>query len=755
DLFFQILSEVDKDPTAEDGFLGEVEKLVDDGADVLEACRSLSQCQKNGFPRAKKNTYIVQHGKCQGGKGKETYIGFLKSWLQAKEAPVFITKNDSGEVGRHNDGMDDFDTYSARIWKLAGLTGESRPILSTFEGNPKQYERSLKQARDGSSVIPVYALIDNPTRMKILRGEVVPIISKICGTTDGAANMRIFADEADLTFRNKETVGARRWTDPFGGWKSLYEACSSITFITATSGAIHLSENRMGSKTHDFQQGTTSSNYWDYHDPSQELPPNARVISRAVGDLECMVRKMASPKSVQCALAIESSVSHNHDIDKEAKQVVVKYPREGVKNFVSLAWMAEQLLVYTADAGMRKVFGSETFFNDYEELGEEEVVEIERELRKEEAKKRKKGKRRKKGAEECEEEEPEEEESDEEDRAEEEPIRVFRYTPAEKKDRDYPPFITFLHDNIEEAKKLKKDAQESKEEELESGLELADVVPKILTFAKAVAGRARSIKGKKHEWPLDHLFLHLPKMHFEGLRQAAGRANSTDTRTTGPTTWMSEEMQLKLTNAIVVDRKCSEILRQGNTPLQLVRHTLTEVKSAPEGEEVVAKSGAYMVIGPRGHTRNGVGRAYTLCHDKVTRTPRRGKNNIVSPPTGDAMDEEEEEEEEENEELERASAAAAVGAAAESANDAAEGGPELTLAEFMTNHLDDVLDLMAQALLERKDSMTARQMADGIAGRTGYPSTNIPSLEVVNYIIRHKEKEMEDKAYFLGGVFLP
>ncbi|CAM9712892.1 unnamed protein product, partial [Ectocarpus sp. 4 AP-2014] len=77
----------------------------------------------------------------------------------------------------------------------------------------------------------------------------------------------------------------------------------------------------------------------------------------------------------------------------------------------------------------------------------------------------------------------------------------------------------------------------------------------MLTFAKKTAGRARSIKGSNHEWPLDHLFLDVPQMHFESLTQAAGRAQSVDRRPLGqgPVVWASEKIQLRLTNAIKAD----------------------------------------------------------------------------------------------------------------------------------------------------------------------------------------------------------
>ncbi|CAM9717998.1 unnamed protein product, partial [Ectocarpus sp. 12 AP-2014] len=74
----------------------------------------------------------------------------------------------------------------------------------------------------------------------------------------------------------------------------------------------------------------------------------------------------------------------------------------------------------------------------------------------------------------------------------------------------------------------------------------------------------------------------------------------------------------------------------------------------------------------------------------------------------------------------------------------AEGDPEPGMAELMTNHLHQLFGTMAQALLERRETMTIQQMADDIPGRTGYPSTNIPSLDVVNYIIQNVTDEMDE-----------
>ncbi|CAM9712836.1 unnamed protein product, partial [Ectocarpus sp. 4 AP-2014] len=146
----------------------------------------------------------------------------------------------------------------------------------------------------------------------------------------------------------------------------------------------------------------------DYPHLSQKPPPTARVISREIGDMRCMVRNMLSVKRVQCALAIQSSVSHNADIDKQARRGAVEYARDGL---ICLAWTANQLIVYTSNAGMRELFESGKFFKKPTELGSREVSKIERQLRKQEAdakdpqkrksaqngKKRKKGDKSKKG----------------------------------------------------------------------------------------------------------------------------------------------------------------------------------------------------------------------------------------------------------------------------------------------------------------------------------------------------------------------
>lgn len=193
-----------------------------------------------------------------------------------------------------------------------------------------------------------------------------------------------------------------------------------------------------------------------------------------VGDIGCMVRAMGSSTRVQCALALQSAVSENVDIDVEAKRAVVKYAREGVKHFVSVAWTAENIFVYTADVALTKVFKSGTFFSDPKELEVDEVAKIERDLwNEEEAQERNKPKNK---MDELREEEPEE------GLTHQECMRAFLFKPAEPRDRDYPPFITFVHDTIQEAT-------------------TSDVVPKMLTSAKAVAGRARSIKEEPRMAP--------------------------------------------------------------------------------------------------------------------------------------------------------------------------------------------------------------------------------------------------------------
>ncbi|CAM9914895.1 unnamed protein product [Ectocarpus sp. 4 AP-2014] len=837
DLFFQIFAEVDKDPTSKDEFLDRVEKLVSEGVDVLGACRRLPRCQTNGFPRMKRNTVVLQNGKCQAGKGTETYIGFLKAWLQAGLVPIFQAKNDGAELGRHNQDMLRFNAFSARIWKLAGLDKREKPILDMFE-DVGRYETGLGRLMDSGYVIPVYGLIDNPARMNKFREKVVPMIRELGTTDDGALKMCFFIDEADLTIRDKTTAGAKSWTDPLDEWESLPAACSSIVHVTATPAAIHLSENQMGSekhgsKKHEFQEVTVSTFYWDYLHPSQELPPNARVISREIGDLHCMVRKMLSTKRIQCALAVQSSVSENADIDKQAKINAVRYAREGL---ICLAWTANQLIVYTSHIGMRGLFESGKFFKAPMELGDREVSKIERGLRKGEAgskdaPKEKKRKRRKKGeksskrirggegadqgekiskrikrgkgadqgekspkggkgADKSGEEHVNAEQPEEEYGGVKQLPQVFRYVPARVKDNDYSPFITYVHDKIKEAVGAKKCAGEAEEGE--------EMVPKILTFSKVKAGRARSIKGSNHEWPLDHLFLDL-HMHSEGVRQAAGRAQSVDRRPLdqGPTMWGSKAMQLLLTKSIIADQACREILRQGNTPLQVVRDLLKNANSLPEGGELVVKSGVLEAVGPTGHSRRGTCLAYAGEHTEVTRIVKRKHlvvlaatgdakekeeaesflptpgdameqeetGSVLLPPAEDAMEEEEVEEEEEkegveeeendeqagtwefdeNEEMETASTEAG-----------ADGDPEPDAAYWVSNHLEDILGTMVQALRERKTSMTMSQMADDIPGRDGYPTTNVSSLSIVQYIIEHHYDEMDAAgAYFLSGTFLP
>lgn len=819
DLFFQIFAEVDKDPTSKDKFLDRVEKLVSEGVDVLGACRRLPRCQTNGFPRMKQNTVVLQNGKCQAGKGTETYIGILKAWLQAGLIPIFQAKNDSAELGRHNQDVLRFNAFAARIWELAGLDRREKPILDMFE-DVGRYETGLGRLMDCGYVIPVYALIDNPVRMKKFREEVVPMIRKL-GTTDhGTLKTCFFVDEADLTIRDPTTKGAQCWTDALGEWVSLPAACSSIVHVTATPAAIHLSENQMGSKKHEFQEVTVSTFYWDYL-PSQELPPNARVISRKNGDLHSMVREMLSTKRIQCALAVQSSVSENTDIDRQAKINAVRYAREGL---TCLAWTANQLIVYTSDIGMRGLFESGRFFKEPVELGDIEAdakdapkgkkrkkrkkgeESEKRTKRGKGADKRKKSEKRSKkgkgvdkgkksekrtqkgkgvdksGEQQADAEEPEEPE--EEYSGGKQLPQVFRYVPARVKDNDYSPFITYVHDKIKEAAEAKKCAGGAEEEE--------DMVPKILTFSKVKAGRARSIKGSNHEWPLDHLFLDL-HMHSEGVRQAAGRAQSVDRRPLEqrPTMWGSKAMQLLLTKAIIADQACREILRQGNTPLQVVKDLLKNANSLPEGGELVVKSGVLQAVGPTGHSRRGTCLAYAGEHTEVTRVVKHKQlgvvlaatgdakekeeaesllpppggameeeetGSVLLPPAGDAMEEEEEEEEEdekdeqagvfefdENEEMETASTEAG-----------ADGDPEPDAAYWVSNHLEDILVTMAQALRERKTSMTTSQMADDIPGRDGYPTTNVSSLSIVQYIIEHHYDEMDAAgAYFLSGTFLP
>lgn len=92
-----------------------------------------------------------------------------------------------------------------------------------------------------------------------------------------------------------------------------------ISFVTATPAAVHFSIIQMLLKKSVYQELTVSSNYWEYYLPSDEPPENAKLIKWLVGDIDDMVRAMGSSAKKQCALALQSSVTKNDDIEKEAK----------------------------------------------------------------------------------------------------------------------------------------------------------------------------------------------------------------------------------------------------------------------------------------------------------------------------------------------------------------------------------------------------------------------------------------------------
>lgn len=84
--------------------------------------------------------------------------------------------------------------------------------------------------------------------------------------------------------------------------------------------------------------------------------------------------------------------------------------------------------------------------------------------------------------------------------------------------------------------------------------------------------------------------------------------------------------------------------------------------------------------------------------------------------------------------------------------DASGGEPEPTVAEVVQNSdIGALCASMAEILRERGD-LTEQQVADDIPGREGYPSTEIPSLKVVRYIMQNNLDDLDNAGVevFLG-----
>jgi hypothetical protein len=652
ELAFAIWNEFEKDPTKIADFLAHVIKeSADKGKSILDACRSVNKSQKNSLPALVANTIAIMCAECQSGKGLEMYLDALKAW-EKKHAPSICTINSATEVGRHGDGIRTFNGYSEKIWNLAGLSATLAPSLSVFESFEKEglkdYEACLDAATRGRQTIPIFAFIDNDKRVDKFAKKVVPIIQTIMGTdaVTGAVNMLVEIDEGDSVVRNAEKKGSKSWMQQVAGKSCLYDASSMIRFVTATPGAVHFSI-KMADKTFVYQELTASRNYWHLYLPGEKPPAGAKVIKWVVGDLDDTVRAMASSVDKWCALAIQSTVTDNVDIENAAKRAVYQYGSQ-VKGFVGTAWMAGKFIAYTSSPDIKKMFDSKTpAFFTCTELDEAEVVKIGRDLKKPTSKKanehskadtslkkgrskkrniaetiKKKGRSKKRGRRDH----SDEEESDREEPEEEQPEKhasIFRYTPTMSADNDYPAFITFVSEQFENVKKCeRKEANQCDDEAFVSDT----VPPKILTFAKAVAGRAKSVKGTNHEWPLDELYLDLPLYHSEGIRQAAGRVASTDLRPKekGPTLRTTPQTQRRLITAIKNHRACSEILRKGKLPIEVIHDMLKRMEALPANATCEDEHGIFS-IGARNHTRQGVAIPFADAHDNCRRTKKLKK----------------------------------------------------------------------------------------------------------------------------------
>lgn len=442
-----LLDEVEKDSLQQPKFFKNAAELVAKGHSVLEAFRATTACQRNAYPPAKTNTYTIFEGSEQAGKSVETHIQQLKGWTQAREAPVLITMNGVKELTRFKDSMGDVGKLMLKIWKLAGLRGKDSPRFKVFEGK-QGYEDALQDAWDGDAVeIPLFLIIDHPKKVKLFREEIVPIIASVCGTTllDGLSvvPMNLGIDEGDLGFRGGSSAGEEQFLTAIGGASSLYELSSSVILITATTGAIHLNHNRMGTKEQIEYVVTPSSNYWGYVTGQEELPLTIKAITRQTGDLGDMVQHMVSSTARQCGMVLQSSVASNAELEKQALRAAVENRK--VKGFMSVSWTANEAIIYASDKDVRKAFdsGGKNRWFKKAEVSTAKVIKVERAIMKEreltrereeeakepKSKKRKSAKRKKDREEEPEEEEPEEEESEQEECG-----PIFRYIPANQKD---------------------------------------------------------------------------------------------------------------------------------------------------------------------------------------------------------------------------------------------------------------------------------------------------------------------------------
>jgi hypothetical protein len=633
-LFNELWGCAEKCPTGIKDFLTKVEVEMEKGCSALDAFKKTSKFQQNPKHEPEANSATISYAPEQSGKGQEMCMDMVMNWQSLRVAPVLVTMNMAVELTRHGSGIIGFNAFVKQMWELAGGSANTAPQLRVFQGKDQlaQYETDLERAKkEEVSDIPVYVMMDNESRVEALCDNgtgVMSIIERVMGThpATGAVMVAFFLDEGDLLSR----TNSGKWMKAIAGKPSLYEAACVITFVTATPAAVHF--NIINTLPHKFvyRELAVSSKYWEYFLEGDPRAADAKAIKWLVGHLSDMVSAMAVAKGKQCALAMQSSVSEKNDIDKAAMRAVFEHSSQ-VKGFMGIAWWSGTLNIYVSDDDIKEMLRKNTsFFKAPVELTDKELggllqsdsanVAQKHVGSKKHRKTRSTANKRKRGRTLSEQEELEVAPEQQQQLQALRDAKIVRFQPKVAGDRDYSPFITVMCELFKEANKVIEDENELVEEaERKEPVQL-----KVLTFAKAVAGRARVIKAKNHEWPLDFMFLDLPTLHFEALKQAAGRIKGIDNRTQdeAPVLYETEATRNRHIKAILANRRHRSCLQRGILPLCKVQQMAVEMETMPTGSAYIDTDNI-LAAGSRNHTRRGAGTTFEEAHDQCSDIKKR------------------------------------------------------------------------------------------------------------------------------------
>lgn len=187
-MFFALCNLSDKCPIDGPAFFKEVKERIKGGELPLSAFRTTPASQRTIGKDAMTNSCDNLIGDTQVGKSGETHITQVKGWLQKKLVPVLVTLNSSIHLQDFVDRFASTDKFLLKVWELAGFDKFHAPSTRLFFGSTKaatkretdEYKKCLQDLVAGNKkVIPVWCLLNNPSRVEHFRETIVPIILEV------------------------------------------------------------------------------------------------------------------------------------------------------------------------------------------------------------------------------------------------------------------------------------------------------------------------------------------------------------------------------------------------------------------------------------------------------------------------------------------------------------------------------------------------------------------------------------------------